>query len=380
MNLGRTCYMNATLQALLACGTAWRRVADEAQPQATEIRRRTREFFRAVRSPGSRAVFSPWALWRAVRDACPEFDNTRPHDAPHFLLSLRRELARAPGIAEPSPAWAAWLSETDLLVTTRTYCTQCGLADNHPPHPEPMVMGAVEESPAESSVRGVVASWFGPTPLDADWKCDRCRSPTGAKAQKCRNLPRVLVVWLQRFRREGQVEWKVEAPVRGIEEEIDLTPHLDVVAGAPGGTSAAGGPGGARYQARAIVCHHGSKEDGHYTCWIRKEAGRGAAPAAAATETEDRWLRYSDSSVGRPAAELPPDVAKSAYLLFCERAPCAAADAPPPAVVEIDAEPGPIGGSAGGAAVGHGEDTKGRPADDAEMQDGEEHDVEMLDM
>ena len=74
-----------------------------------------------------------------------------------------------------------------------------------------------------------------------------------------------------------------------------------------------------------------------------------------------------------------PDVAKSAYLLFCERVPRAAADAPPPAVVEIDAEPGPIGGSAGGAAVGHGEDTKGRPADNAEMQDGEEHDVEMLD-
>ena len=113
--------MNATLQALLACGTAWRRVADEAQPQATEIRRRTREFFRAVRSPGSRAVFSPWALWRAVRDACPEFDNTRPHDAPHFLLSLREERARAPGSAEPSLAWAAWLSETDLLATTRTY-------------------------------------------------------------------------------------------------------------------------------------------------------------------------------------------------------------------------------------------------------------------
>ena len=69
----------------------------------------------------------------------------------------------------------------------------------------------------QSSVRGVVASWFGPTPLDADWRCDRCGSPTGAKAQKCRNLPRVLVVWLQRFRREAQVEWKVEAPVRGIE-------------------------------------------------------------------------------------------------------------------------------------------------------------------
>ena len=64
-------------------------VAEETQPQATEIRRRTQELLRVMQrargaapaAPGARPAFSPRDFWRAVRNACPAFDNTRQHDA-----------------------------------------------------------------------------------------------------------------------------------------------------------------------------------------------------------------------------------------------------------------------------------------------------------
>ena len=102
--------------------------SEETQPQATEIRKRTQELVRWMRrAPGAPGeprptYISPRAFWRALRDVCPEFDNTRPHDAPAFFLSLRGALARVPGDDEPSPAFAAWPAEPKLQVTENTTC------------------------------------------------------------------------------------------------------------------------------------------------------------------------------------------------------------------------------------------------------------------
>ena len=86
----------------MACGAGAQSVAEENEPQGTEIRRRAQELFQVV--PRVVPVFSPRDFWKAARDACPAFNNIRQHDAGEFLVSLRRELTRLPGNNEVSLA------------------------------------------------------------------------------------------------------------------------------------------------------------------------------------------------------------------------------------------------------------------------------------
>ena len=137
---GKTCYMNAVIQAVVACGPAVRRVTEETAAQATEIRGRTQALFREMLS--GRALhdmpWSPREFWDAFRLARPEYNNTRPQDAPDFFLALRRELARQPFDAEPSPAWASWGAEPEFHVTEYRTCAACSATrDNLPPPDQP---------------------------------------------------------------------------------------------------------------------------------------------------------------------------------------------------------------------------------------------------
>ena len=70
--------------------------------------------------------------------------------AGHFFLELRRALARLPGHAEPSMAWAACLAEPEMQLVTQMSCTHPACmqtkhnrpAKGQPPRaPEPLVNG-----------------------------------------------------------------------------------------------------------------------------------------------------------------------------------------------------------------------------------------------
>ncbi len=321
-NLGNACYMNAVVQASMACGTAGRAVAEETPPQATELRRATRDLLRvllrsqsaAPAGSGTRPTFSPWDFWRAVRNACPAFNNARQHDAADFHLGWRRELARLPSAAEPSPAWAAWLAETEMQVVTYMSCATC-LTTSHnlpaagepPRDPERLVMATLQAGTAHSSMADAIGtgSFFGPEDI-ADSRCRACGRHGGVRVAKCRSLPRVLVVWLKRFGVAAGVERRIDAPVNRLGDDVDLATHLDAGITAPNGT---------RYRTRAVVCHHGAiLAAGHYTCWVRDDDSPGEAPNAA-------WTHYDDSAVGRRQDSLPASAAKDAYLVFYELAP-----------------------------------------------------------
>ena len=323
--------MNAVVQAWNACGTAGREVAEETQPPATELRRQTQALLRVMQrtrgaagaARGAQPTFSPRDFWRAVRSACPAFDNTRQHDAGHFFLELRRALARLPGHAEPSMAWAACLAEPEMQLVTQMSCTHPACmqtkhnrpAKGQPPRaPEPLVMATLEAGAVYEVVLAAAGrnSWFGPE-FVADHRCDACGRRGGVRVTTCRTLPRVLVVCLKRFGTVAGVDTRIGAPVHGLGDDIDLGAHLD---------AEAGGAGGSRYRTRAVVCHHGATlADGHYTCWVRAAAAPGG-PA------NDSWVHYDDRAVGPPEPDLPPSVAEEAYLIFYERAPAAAAGAP----------------------------------------------------
>ena len=220
--------MNAVLQAHLICGAAARGVAEEDQPQATELRRRTQDLVRMVQqtrgaAPGRRdgpPRLSPRDFWRAVRNACPAFDDLGQHCAADFFLQLRRSLARLPGGVEPSPAWAAWLAESDLPLVTYTTCHACGVSTHNMPapgapprQPEPVLMATLQAGAAYEGMLEAMRSSSGPEDL-ADHRCVTCGERGGVRVTKCRRLPLVLVVWLKRFARTAGIGRRIEAAVR----------------------------------------------------------------------------------------------------------------------------------------------------------------------
>ena len=177
-----------------------------------------------------------------------------------------------------------------------------------------------------------IRGWTGPEDLPT-WNCDACGSLGGTRVRRCQRLPRVLVVWLKRFRDSpGLGERRVAAPVEHLDEDLDLTAHLPGAAGEPGGAQP-GPEAAARYRTRAIVCHHGTTlAQGHYTSWVR------AAPPAAAATAENAWVHYDDSIVGRPQSNLQPNVPAGAVLLFYEQVRAGRAEDPPTGSAGIQIE------------------------------------------
>ena len=358
--------MNAVIQAVVACGPAVRRVTEETAAQATEIRGRTQALFRVMLR--GRALHMPWSpreFWDAFRLARPEYNNPLPQDAPDFFLALRRELARQPFDAEPSPAWASWVAESEFHVTEYRTCAACSATrDNLPPpdqpslEPERVVMVEMRQGARYVNMMDALADWTGPKPAPA-FRCEKCQGMEGVLVRRCRQLPRVLVVRLKRFHQApGAKARRIDAPVHRLGEDLDLAAHLDATAALAGDPPAAPA-NSTRYRARAIVCHH--EKECHYTCWVRAATG---AP-------EDSWVQYDDSTVGRARGTLPHDVSSDALLLFYEQTPAGAPDCPQPTDPGPDrvAAPERVGAPGPGPGIGDVSDEPGRDVEMTEEED-----------
>ena len=155
------------------------------------------------------------------------------------------------------------------------------------------------------------------------------------------------MVWFKRFHgNPNEGAHRVTTAVEHLDQDLDLSAHLDGRAGAAG----IGRPNPenqARYRPRAIVCHHGTTlARGHYTCCVR------AAPRATAP-VPDTWVQYNDSIVGRPRSTLPPNVASDAVLLFYEQIRVTGTERPrePDPEIQIDDAAASGRGSPGSAAT-----------------------------
>ena len=105
----------------------------------------------------------------------------------------------------------------------------------------------------------VIADWAGPKRAPT-FRCEECRSVDGVQVKRCWQLPRVLVVWLKRFRQaRSAAARRIDTPVDRLEEDLDFAAHLDATAN------------GTRCRTRAIVCHR--EKERHCTCWVRAAAG-----------------------------------------------------------------------------------------------------------
>ena len=180
------------------------------------------------------------------------------------------------------------------------------------------------------------------------------------------------MVWLKRFRgNPGPGSRKVSTPVGRLDQDLDLTGHLDTAATAAGGVQPTAAHA-ARYRPRTIVCHHGTTlRGGHYTTWIR------AAPTAA-EEAQNTWVQYDDSIVGRPQSNLPPSISADAVLLFYEQVRHNGVPPRPPAgpgvVVDLTADPADQ--SADGDGSPAVTEARREEGGDVAMSDGEDEGTE----
>ena len=144
-------------------------------------------------------------------------------------------------------------------------------------------------------------AYFDAEMLDGGWKCDKCN---GCKAEKLARFwwtPKVLVIALKRFRyrSDGRLE-KVHVPV-DIPESFDFLPGTELATM----TATANGGKKSPHRLRAIGCHFGSLNSGHYT---------------ALAMHNKQWHHYDDLRITPlEKADMALKNNIHAYMLFYER-------------------------------------------------------------
>jgi len=126
------------------------------------------------------------------------------------------------------------------------------------------------------------------------WTCDACGGKRAEKRVRLWRAPDVLVIVLKRFRLspDGGRWAKVHTPV-ALPARIDFRPGTELCATQDGG-----------YALRAIGCHWGSLDGGHYTALCHDDIGG--------------WYHVDDTHVA-PVAAPPLQNNPHAYMLFYER-------------------------------------------------------------
>lgn len=120
-------------------------------------------------------------------------------------------------------------------------------------------------------------------------KCNKLRN--GMKFSRVLELPEMLCVHLKRFRHDLSYSSKISSPVNFPLIGLDMRPYLHKDCKSEIST----------YDLTAVICHHGTVGDGHYTSFAKHELS-------------GKWFEFDDQLV----TEVSPEVVQNceAYVLF----------------------------------------------------------------
>jgi ubiquitin C-terminal hydrolase len=339
INMGNTCYANATIQALRNCtkvpwifemgrfNTLFKKepVAARAKVQAlaTEFGEIVQLLWRCKKGQSVR----PAAFWDRFREAVADtgFEHLaarQPHDCHEFYLflldALHESMAQevAMRITRPPPttdtekhavaALETWKREfekkysplVDLfygLQHVTTTCKTCGFVSHRWEIFSALKAQVPKEGPPKTLAEMLEAE-YAPEDVE-EYACDGCapkRSPAVRRYALWR-LPLHVVVVLKRFTWDGR---KIQTPIAGLETgTFSFQPFFS--AESPELT------GEVAYTLHSLVDHHGVSNGGHYTAQTRAENGD--------------WVLYDDeSSMVIPGGK--PVLGSSTYMMVLTRA------------------------------------------------------------
>ena len=281
-NLGNTCFLNATLQALRSVPGVAQTLGDSRWPLA-DRGADVAAAFRAALNPRETA---PRNLVKRLRRINRGFRLGRQEDAHELLRALLD--ASSSGFAKlhredkRGPVEALFEGRSTSTLT----CPECGYASKTT---DPFLDLSLE--PLES-VNQALKAWSAPETLSSSdaWRCGGCDKRVRAtKALGVQDYPEALVVHLKRFR-AAQLQRRRRRQPQKIERRVAFDTRWS-----PADT--------ASYDLTGVVIHHGSTtRGGHYTAYAR---------------SQNKWWHYDDSRV-TPCKE--SEVLRSkAYLLFYAR-------------------------------------------------------------
>ena len=278
-NLGNTCFLNATLQALRSVPGVAQTLGDARWPLA-ERGADVAAAFRAALDPAESA---PRRLVKRLRRINRGFRLGRQEDAHELLRALldasSSGFAKLDAKDKHGPVEALFEGKSTSTLT----CPACGYASKTT---EPFQDLSLE--PLES-VAGALNAWMKPEKLSASeaWRCGGCnKSVRATKALGVEAYPEALVVHLKRFR-TAQLGRRHRRQPQKIEKRVAFEARW-----APSKK--------ASYDLTGVVVHHGSTtRGGHYTAYARRKGA---------------WCHCDDASI---TSCKEADVLKAkAYLLF----------------------------------------------------------------
>jgi len=329
VNVGFTCYANATLQAFRHCYNIENLFQEDKYTtilkkdcKYNEITKQFANLIQTVSQIQSNSSIRPNGFWHAfsevAKDSCFEHLALREqHDAHEFLMflldSLHESLSRNVNMnitkcelkserqIFQNKSLEVWKNSfenqyspfVDLffgLFHIQTLCRSCGFTSNKW-ETFNTLKGVIKKQNEKPTLIECIMGELNEEIIE-DYACDKCTPKRSKAIRKTRiwKLPKNLIVVLKRFNYDGQ---KIHTPIEPFGPILNLTglfsqssPYKKIC----------------DYQLNSIVDHHGSANGGHYT-------------AQAKNRSEEKWFLYDDQNVHSIEG---PILGESNYIFFLE--------------------------------------------------------------
>ncbi|EGB03098.1 hypothetical protein AURANDRAFT_2843, partial [Aureococcus anophagefferens] len=274
VNLGNTCFLNATIQCLAHAPGVAQTLGDEslhAQAQKPDVAVALRDALGGVF--GASRTFKPRELVKRLRAVGDQFQPGRQEDAHEFLLALL-DAVEPPLSSTANPVRAVFGGRTSSTLR----CPEC---DYESATEEPFLDLSLEPKP---TLARALDAFTAPEELENDEWCCRC---CGERVRPTKRLgvaaaPKALVVHLNRYDGRGGK----------IEEHVAFEPRLELETTDGGAAS---------YGLVGVLVHRGqSTRCGHYTAFCRTRSGA--------------WSCFDDAAVR--TCTFAEVLRQEAYMLF----------------------------------------------------------------
>ena len=354
VNLGNSCYMNASLQCLIETKELTKYLLQDMYHQfiAKDSKlgshgRLTNEYHSLAKlmlTNTSKGVSTnPKTFKRAIGDVNTQFRNNDQQDSAEFLhffldtihedlnwsssrgflpeISQEDELNREflPIRLASTIEWERYLKTDYSSITeifagqyaSRLECQNCHKTSTTY-IPFNMLSVPIPRNNGNLNLYDCIDKFTSAEILSGSnaWNCPSCHMSRQTKKQLtiCR-LPNILVIHLERFSMGSNYEYvknksKIDIPTKLEMKRYWPTIHDEREREQLKKLPSRGQEGEWEYQLYGVVRHYGTLNSGHYISEVRKNG---------------QWLKFDDETVGRGSVGSKPESDGSAYILFYEK-------------------------------------------------------------